>query len=127
MALKASAPCFPLRHSVASRRSHRAAIAHVHCTRAGSPDLKRRLAGVSFILDGTLPTTTYYGCTLELPNEIEMDRKELAYAAVGVALDAAGCSPAMKSLAVPAANAEERTAAIAEGLASKTLRTSRKP
>jgi hypothetical protein len=46
-----------------------------------------------------------------------MNRKELAYAAVGVALGAAGCSPAMKSLVVPAANAEERTAVIADGLA----------
>ena len=46
-----------------------------------------------------------------------MNRKELAYAAVGVALGAVGCSPAMKSLAVPAANAQERTAAIADGLA----------
>ena len=46
-----------------------------------------------------------------------MNRKELAYAAVGVTLGAAGCSPAMKSLVVPAANAEERTAAIADGLA----------
>jgi hypothetical protein len=46
-----------------------------------------------------------------------MNRKELTHAAVGVALGAAGCSPAMKSLVVPAANAEERTAAIADGLA----------
>jgi hypothetical protein len=37
-----------------------------------------------------------------------LNRKELAYAAVGVALGAAGCSPQMKSLVVPAANAEER-------------------
>ena len=48
-----------------------------------------------------------------------MNRKELAYAAVGVALGAAGCSPAMKSLVVPAANAEERTTAIADALAAK--------
>lgn len=41
--------------------------------------------------------------------EIELNRKELAYAAVGVALGAAGCAPQMKSLVVPAANAEERT------------------
>jgi hypothetical protein len=46
-----------------------------------------------------------------------MNRKELAYAAVGVALGAAGCSPAMKSLVEPAANAEDRSAAIADGLA----------
>ncbi|HEY1680570.1 MAG TPA: hypothetical protein VGF98_02880 [Candidatus Tumulicola sp.] len=38
-----------------------------------------------------------------------MNRKELAYAAVGVALGAAGCAPQMKSLVVPAANAEERS------------------
>ncbi len=38
-----------------------------------------------------------------------MNRKELAYAAVGVALGVAGCAPQMKSLVVPAANAEERT------------------
>jgi hypothetical protein len=37
-----------------------------------------------------------------------LNRKELAYAAVGVALGAAGCSPQMKSLVVPAANAEVR-------------------
>jgi hypothetical protein len=49
--------------------------------------------------------------------EIEMKRKELAYVAVGVALGAAGCSPAMKSLAVPAANAEEGTAVIPSRLA----------
>ena len=37
-----------------------------------------------------------------------MNRKELACAAVGaVVLGAAGCSPAMKLLAAPAANAEE--------------------
>ena len=46
-----------------------------------------------------------------------MNRKELAYAAVGVALGAAGCSPAMKSLIVPAVNAGERAAPIAERLA----------
>jgi hypothetical protein len=38
-----------------------------------------------------------------------LNRKELAYVAVGVALGAAGCAPQMKSLVVPAANAEERT------------------
>jgi hypothetical protein len=38
-----------------------------------------------------------------------LNRKELAYAAVGVALGAAGCAPQIKSLVVPAANAEERT------------------
>jgi hypothetical protein len=37
-----------------------------------------------------------------------LNRKELPYAAVGVALGAAGCSPQMKSLVVPAANAEVR-------------------
>ena len=36
-----------------------------------------------------------------------MNRKELACAAVGAVLGAAGCSPAMKSLAIPAANADE--------------------
>jgi hypothetical protein len=46
-----------------------------------------------------------------------MNRKELAYAAVGVALGAAGCSPAMKSLVVPAANAGERAAPIVGRLA----------
>ena len=35
-----------------------------------------------------------------------MNRKELACAAVGAILGAAGCSPAMTSLALPAANAE---------------------
>jgi hypothetical protein len=46
-----------------------------------------------------------------------MNRKELACAAVGAVLGAAGCSPAMRSLAVPAVNAEERPSAIAYGLA----------
>jgi hypothetical protein len=40
--------------------------------------------------------------------ELELNRKELACAAVGVALGVAGCAPQMKSLVVPAANAEER-------------------
>lgn len=35
-----------------------------------------------------------------------MNRKEMTCAAVGVVLGAAGCSPAVKSLVVPAANAE---------------------
>ncbi len=38
-----------------------------------------------------------------------MNRKELAYAAVGVALGVAGCAPQVTSLVVPAANAEERS------------------
>jgi hypothetical protein len=38
-----------------------------------------------------------------------LNRKELAYAAVGVALGVAGCAPQVKSLVVPPANAEERT------------------
>lgn len=46
-----------------------------------------------------------------------MNRKDLAYAAVGVALGAAGCSPAMKSLVVPSANAEDGAAASAGRLA----------
>jgi hypothetical protein len=46
-----------------------------------------------------------------------MNRKELACAAVGAALAAAGCSPAVRSLAVPAANADEGTAAIPGRLA----------
>ena len=37
-----------------------------------------------------------------------MNRKELVCAAVGAVLGAAGCSPAMKSLAIPVANADER-------------------
>lgn len=41
-----------------------------------------------------------------------MNRKELACAAVGAVLGVAGCSPAMKSLAVPVANADE-TATVA--------------
>ncbi|HKU81092.1 MAG TPA: hypothetical protein VJP76_02895 [Candidatus Tumulicola sp.] len=39
-----------------------------------------------------------------------MNRKELACAAVGAVLGAAGCSPALRSLAVPAANAESAAA-----------------
>jgi|SRR5580700_1693666 hypothetical protein len=35
-----------------------------------------------------------------------MNRKEMTCAAVGALVGAAGCSPAMKSLAVPVANAE---------------------
>ncbi len=46
-----------------------------------------------------------------------MNRKELACAAVGAVLGAAGCSPAMRSLAVPAVNAEERAPAIDDRLA----------
>ncbi len=46
-----------------------------------------------------------------------MNRKELACAAVGAVLGAAGCSPAMRSLAVPAVNAEERAPAIGDRLA----------
>ena len=46
-----------------------------------------------------------------------MKRKELAYVAAGVALGAAGCSPAMKSLALPAASAEEGAAVIPSRLA----------
>jgi len=42
-----------------------------------------------------------------------MNRKELACAAVGAVLGAAGCSPAMKGLAVPAAGAEETAATVA--------------
>jgi hypothetical protein len=45
----------------------------------------------------------------DVRKELKLNRKELAYAAVGVALGAAGCAPQMKSLVVPAANAEERT------------------
>ncbi|MGC1380429.1 MAG: hypothetical protein WA814_05345 [Candidatus Baltobacteraceae bacterium] len=40
-----------------------------------------------------------------------MNRKEMTCTAVGVLLGAAGCSPAVKSLAVPVANAEETAAA----------------
>ena len=43
--------------------------------------------------------------------------KELACAAVGAVLGAAGCSPAMRSLTVPAVNAEERAPAIGDRLA----------
>jgi hypothetical protein len=41
-----------------------------------------------------------------------MNRKEWACATVGTVLGAAGCSPAMRSLAVPAVNAEGRAPAI---------------
>ena len=47
-----------------------------------------------------------------------MNRKELACAAVGAVLGAAGCSPALKSLAVPAVDAEERSQAIGGQLAA---------
>jgi hypothetical protein len=43
-----------------------------------------------------------------------MNRKEMTCAAVGVLFGAAGCSSPMKSLMVPAANAEEAAAAIRE-------------
>jgi hypothetical protein len=42
-----------------------------------------------------------------------MNRKEMTCAAVGAVLGAAGCSPAMRSLAVPAANAEETSSIVA--------------
>jgi hypothetical protein len=42
-----------------------------------------------------------------------MNRKEMACAAVGAVLGAAGCSPAMRSLAVPAANAEVTSPMVA--------------
>jgi hypothetical protein len=42
-----------------------------------------------------------------------MNRKEMACAAVGAVLGAAGCSPAMRSLAVPAANAEGTSSIVA--------------
>ncbi len=45
-----------------------------------------------------------------------MNRKELACAAVGAVLGAAGCSPAIRSLAVPAVNAEEPAPAIDDRL-----------
>ncbi len=60
-------------------------------------------------LDEAPPMTTYHGCTQDIRKGLELNRKELAYAAVGVALGAAGCSPQMKSLVVPPANAEVRT------------------
>jgi hypothetical protein len=41
-----------------------------------------------------------------------MNRKEMACAAVGAVLGAAGCSPGMKSLALPAANAEETSSIL---------------
>ncbi|HEY1656052.1 MAG TPA: hypothetical protein VGF86_13160 [Candidatus Tumulicola sp.] len=41
-----------------------------------------------------------------------MNRKEMACAAVGAVLGAAGCSPAVRSLVVPVANAE-KTSSIA--------------
>lgn len=43
-----------------------------------------------------------------------MNRKEMACAAVGVALGAAGCSPAMKSLVAPVAGAEEPASTMAK-------------
>jgi hypothetical protein len=42
-----------------------------------------------------------------------MNRKEMACAAVGAVLGAAGCAPAMRSFAVPAANAEEASSIVA--------------
>jgi hypothetical protein len=42
-----------------------------------------------------------------------MNRKEMTCAAVGAVLGAAGCSPAMKSLALPAANAEQTSSIVA--------------
>jgi hypothetical protein len=45
-----------------------------------------------------------------------MNRKEMTCAAVGAVLGAAGCSPAMRSLAVPAANAEETSSIVANSL-----------
>ncbi len=49
-----------------------------------------------------------------------MNRKELACAAVGAVLGAAGCSPAMRSLAVPAVDAEERSKAIGDRVAPES-------
>ncbi len=48
-----------------------------------------------------------------------MNRKELACAAVGAVLGAAGCSPAIRSLAVPAVNADERAGGLDDRLADK--------
>jgi hypothetical protein len=42
-----------------------------------------------------------------------MNRKEMGCAVVGAVLSATGCSPAVKSLAVPAANAEETASTVA--------------
>src|SRR5689334_11667645 len=42
-----------------------------------------------------------------------MNRKEMACVAVGAVLGAAGCSPPVKSLVAPVANAEQAAAAIA--------------
>jgi hypothetical protein len=49
-----------------------------------------------------------------------MNRKEWACATVGTVLGAAGCSPAMRSLAVPAVNAEGRAPAIDDQRAAES-------
>jgi hypothetical protein len=43
-----------------------------------------------------------------------MNRREMTCAAVGAVLGATGCSPAVESLVVPAAKAEENASAIGE-------------
>jgi hypothetical protein len=50
-----------------------------------------------------------------------MNRKEMACTAIGVLLGAVGCSPAVKSLAVPAANAEETASTIAKAPSAQSV------
>lgn len=48
-----------------------------------------------------------------------MNRKEMTCAAVGAVLTAAGCSPAVKSLTVPAANVEDTASSMGKKSAGK--------
>jgi hypothetical protein len=50
-----------------------------------------------------------------------MNRKEMTCTAVGVLLGAAGCSSAVKSLAIPAANAEEPASTIAKAPSAQSV------